>query len=450
LNRVRHRHRPFLYWFQKYTIDGIPEWETPAVDQTAMIPWGLERHYRRTGDLDLVTNLWAMVEQAAEVCCGNSGGHPGLKLLPDLNLISSAGSGDQLFAASLYSNACVVAGLRSASRLANILGHTELAQQWSACADRVWFQGIMQEVTSADPTGPGLIDPELGRFLHARRLSNLKGGWTNDPASMVERSAMLDVGILGLAVPYRLLPASDPRLMRTAENLLGLNTTSRGDTNLLSRMIYDPPATKRRESGGSSQHDVSSLATLWMARYLLQLGRETGQSRHITRAMAMLEAVMSRLTQLGLVLRSAGPGTESARRVANPGGTAWRLHAMLIDTVLDIAGLDYDVPDRRLNLRPTLPGSWPQTGLRQLFDCGEVTYGLERPIGGRVYHMTLRTRLRHPVTLEVEMSCPELKELGPWQSSPPTPEPTFDRATRRINWTVSLPSGDAECQWTWG
>ena len=53
LARVRGQNRPFSYWFQKYTIDGWPEWETPAVDQTALIPWGLERHYRRTGDLRL-------------------------------------------------------------------------------------------------------------------------------------------------------------------------------------------------------------------------------------------------------------------------------------------------------------------------------------------------------------------------------------------------------------
>ena len=118
LNKVRQRHRPFLYWFQKYSIDGVPEWETPAVDQTALIPWGLERHYRRTGDLDLVAAVWPMVEQAAKVCCGDSGGHPGLRMLEDLNLISSAGSGDQLFGAFLYSNACVVAGLRAAARLA--------------------------------------------------------------------------------------------------------------------------------------------------------------------------------------------------------------------------------------------------------------------------------------------------------------------------------------------
>ena len=84
LNKVRQKHRPFLYWFQKYSIDGVPEWETPAVDQTALIPWGLERHYRRTGDLDFVASVWPMIEQACKVCCGDSGGHPGLRLLEDL------------------------------------------------------------------------------------------------------------------------------------------------------------------------------------------------------------------------------------------------------------------------------------------------------------------------------------------------------------------------------
>ena len=36
------------------------------MDQTALIPWGLERHYRRTGDLDLVAAVWPMVEQAGQ------------------------------------------------------------------------------------------------------------------------------------------------------------------------------------------------------------------------------------------------------------------------------------------------------------------------------------------------------------------------------------------------
>ena len=40
LAKVRGQNRPYAYWFQKYTIDGGPEWETPAVDQTAIDPLG--------------------------------------------------------------------------------------------------------------------------------------------------------------------------------------------------------------------------------------------------------------------------------------------------------------------------------------------------------------------------------------------------------------------------
>ena len=36
LSRVRGQNRSYAYWFQKYTIDGGPEWETPAVDQSAV------------------------------------------------------------------------------------------------------------------------------------------------------------------------------------------------------------------------------------------------------------------------------------------------------------------------------------------------------------------------------------------------------------------------------
>ena len=72
---------------------------------------------RLTGDRELVAAVWPMVEQAVQVCCGEPSGHPGLRMLKELNLISSAGIGDQLFGAFLYSNACVVAGLRAAARV---------------------------------------------------------------------------------------------------------------------------------------------------------------------------------------------------------------------------------------------------------------------------------------------------------------------------------------------
>ena len=84
-----------------------------------------------------------MIEQAALVCEGESGGHPGLKILDDLNLISSAGTAEQLFGAFLYSNACVVAGLRAAARLATQLGMTASATRWMARADRIWNASLV-------------------------------------------------------------------------------------------------------------------------------------------------------------------------------------------------------------------------------------------------------------------------------------------------------------------
>jgi GH15 family glucan-1,4-alpha-glucosidase len=446
LNRVRHRHRPFLYWFQKYSIDGVPEWETPAVDQSAMIPWGLERHYRWTGDRDLVSSVWPMVEQAANVCCGAPSGHPGLRMLEDVNLLSSAGPSDQTFGAFLYSNAVAVAGLRAAARLAAELGIEASARRWTECADRIWNQGILLELVSARPDGDEPADGETGRFYQARRISRLRGTWTDDPKYLVDRPGQLDIFMLGLAVPFGLLPASDPRLVRIAEAILRLNSTLKGEAHLLARTMYDP------ESAGSSGDalEISSLATLWMARFLIQLGRETGQGRHWTRALAMLDAILGRLSRLGLVLRAPGRGGESAVRAINTGGTAWRLHAMLIDTMLDLAGLDYDAVARLLRLQPILPGPWPQTGMKQTFRCGEVSYLLQRPIGGRVYHLELRTRLEHPVDVDVALTCPDLKELGPWQASSPMPEPSFDGRTGEIRWSMTLPAGPGEWSWTWG
>ena len=204
LNTVRMSHLPFLYWFQKYSIDGVPEWETPAVDQTAMIPWGLERHYRRTGDLDFVSSVWPMVEQAALVCRGDSGGHPGLSIDGSLNLISSAGIGDQIFGCFLYSNACVVAGLAAAARLATAdrpRGH--VATVAGACRPDLGRGHPSRSRPTNRCDSPGLVDPESGRFLSGRKLSTLRDLWTRHPEFLIDRSDKLDVSMLRPGGPLR-------------------------------------------------------------------------------------------------------------------------------------------------------------------------------------------------------------------------------------------------------
>jgi hypothetical protein len=449
LNKVRITHHPFLYWFQKYSIDGVPEWETPAVDQTAMIPWCLEQYYRCTADLDFVSSVWPMVEQAASVCLGDSGGHPGLALDPSLGLISSAGMGDQIFGAFLYSNACVVSGLRAAARLASLVGRAETSRRWQAAADRYWNEGILREPAPGCLDSPGMIDSVSGRLWSGRKVSTFRDLWTANPEFLIDRSEKLDVSMLALAVPFRLLPAANDRLVNTAQAILRANNKVSGDPDVLARFSFDPdPAS--RTSLSNVQPEVSSLGTLWMVRYLIQLGRETGQIRYWNRAMVMIEAVLSRMSHLGLVLRPTGRGPESARVVANPGGNAWRLHAMLINAMLDVGGLDYDAVDRRIILQPILPSPWPQTGMARSLPCGKVSHRLERPLGGKVHRLRVEAVLDIPVTLQVQITCPGLSVLGPWHASPATPEPSFEPTTGRLSWSVRLPFGSSDWTWTWG
>jgi hypothetical protein len=449
LGKVRGKTRPYAYWFQKYTIDGGPEWETPAVDQTAMITWALDRYHRRTGDLEFVAACWPVIEQVAAVC-GGASGHPGLRFVEDLGLVSSAGIWDHRFGAFLYSNACVVAALRGASRLAQALGKAEPAARWAALADRVWETGILRETGPGDRGGPGLVDAESGRFLDARRLSTFRGLWTDNPEFLIDRSRALDISLLGVAVPFGLLPASDPRMVRTAEAILRHGAVG-GDPNLLARWSVEG-SRPSRNFAPSERHtqDLSSLATLWMARYLIQLGRETGQSRHWNRALAMLDGILGRLFPLGLAMRPSVRGGDALRSSFGTSSGVWGLHAMLVETMIDLGGLDYDAVDRRLTLDPALPSAWSHIGLGQTFACGDASYRLDRPIGGTVHQLSLRTRLANPVTLRAAVTCPGLPALGEWQSDPTCPAPDYDRAASRLTWTVELPAGESSRSWTWG
>jgi hypothetical protein len=438
---------PYSYWFQKYTIDGYPEWETPAVDQTALIPWRLEQHYERTGDADFVAACWPMVERAASVCGGNSG-HPGLKLIEDLSLVSSAGVWDSRFGAFLYSNACIVAGLRAAARLAKVVDREESAAGWTSLADRIWHEGILREPLE-DRHGPGMVDPDTGRFFDARRISTIRGLWTDRPEYLIEHSAALDVSLLGPAVPFGLLEAGDPRLRRCAEGIFRHNLFA-GESNLLTLWAADPARPGADAvPGEGNKIDLSPLASLWMARYLLQLGRETGEGRHWNLAVSMLDGILGRLSSLGLAVRPAPRPTDPPRLSLGASGV-WELHAMLIETMLDLAGLDYNAPARRVRLSPALPGSWPSIGVGHKFPCGEVSYRLDRPVGGTVHRLGLRTRLDHPVLLDIDLTCPDLDDLGPWNAAPSAPAPSLDRRTGRLRWSVELPAGETDRQWTWG
>ncbi len=446
LMRVRAQSRPYSYWFQKYTIDGWPEWETPAVDQSAMIPWSFEQHYRRTGNLDLVASCWPMVEQAAAVC-GGAGGHPGLSKLDDVSLITSAGIWDNRFGAFLYSNVSVVAGLRSACRLAEKLGRTEHVDRWQSLADEIWERGILGESKPGEP-GPGMVDSVSGRFLDARRLSTRRGLWSDNPETLLNRSNAVDISLLGPAMPFGLLPARDSRLLRSMEKLLQLNTMP-GDPNTLTCWASDPDSNEPGFSPGEPhQHDPSSLATLWMARYLLQLGRETGEGRHWTRAIELLNDVITRLGSLGLSLNLNTRHGSAASEMPRSSPGVWGLHAMLIETLLDIGGVDHIASEDLLLLRPVMPLEWPHVGLDVPLSVGQFSYRWQRSTGPS-HRLSLSASLSKSIRLQVELTCPTLEDLAGYTAPEGVAPPKFDRKTRCLSWEIDLPRGDTDWEWSW-
>jgi hypothetical protein len=444
LSRVRAKERPFTYWFHKYTVDGFPEWESPAVDQTAIIPWGLERLYRRTGNTELIAAHWTVIEQAVAVCCGATG-HPGLRRLDDLELISSLSAWDTRYGAFHFPNVCVVAGLRAAARLARKINRDDLALAWEKMADRIWNEGILAN-PDRHPRGAGMVDAETGRFLEARRVSRLAGLWTDQPEALLDRTSGLEIGLIASAVPFGLLPATDPRVRRSAEAILAHNRFSASGLKGLSIWTPSPEQKNGADSPGAFYRtEHSPLATLWMSRYLLQLGRETGDARYWTDALVLLEGLMDQLGPLRTRLLAS---QVTPRHPASTTARAWGLQATLIETILDIAGFDFDAAAGQLLLEPILPLEWPSLGMAHQFLCGAARYRLQRTSQrGAGYKLEVETHLDLPVQLKIDLTCPDLGAIKTWDG--PTPQPALNTKSRRLAWSYPLPAGPCTLAWSW-
>ena len=85
---------------------------------------------------------------------------------------------------------------------------TGSAGRWIARADRIWNDGICKVIATSRPGSPGMVDPDSGRFLQARRLSKLRGLWTDDPDFLIDQFDYVSTShMLALSVPFGLLPA---------------------------------------------------------------------------------------------------------------------------------------------------------------------------------------------------------------------------------------------------
>jgi glucoamylase len=425
LESVRDQNPYYRFWFQKYSMDGLPEWETPSVDQTALIPWAIQRFVRRTGEINLYEALWPVVKQAADVMMGITK-HPGLEWDEKLSLVRSAGMWDLRFGCHLFGNAAVVAGLRAAAMIAEQIGkETASVVHWKSRADRILNEGILSPF---HPEGPGLIDPSLGHLRPARKLNRRVGHWFSASLADVDEPDHAEPGALGLCIPLGLLPADDDRLRNSLQALVADMNDPRNSANTYRTL----------------RHDIQILTRLWMARYCLKLAHTTGDGGVLTQALGLLQDVIDQLAPLGLCLQSQGANQQDKKPSMLPG--VWSLHLQYIEFMTELGGLDYDAIDKCLYLKPIMPWTIPSVGLRCNYPFGWFRYQITKEARQR-FVMTLEWETTEPIALQADVVIPEINRVQSWQAcgKPDTtstlPNMIWQASRHAMIWKETLQTG---------
>lgn len=244
-------------WQQRHYHDGFlaPSWGL-QIDEGGSILWGLWQHYRATGNRALLEELWLTVEKGAEFLLAFRDPETGLPL-PSRDLW------EEREGVHTYSAAAVYGGLVGAARIAETLGHGHHARRWQEAADAL-RRAVLTRLWNA----------EAGVFYRSVRLRVDRETYEHAdvPGKRVVRTwkgytryelpvdPVIDVSLLGLAVPFGLLSPHDERMHRTAE-AVARHLTVPGVGGL-----------KRYEDDTYAGGNPWILTTLWLALYDIAAG----------------------------------------------------------------------------------------------------------------------------------------------------------------------------------
>lgn len=348
------------FWYQKYTMDGKRVWEQPQVDQTASIPFGVKLHYDMTGDTTFRSTYYPMVKEAALVSSQDNP-HAGLDYNDSMHLMFSYNLWEDMWGMFLYSNASVVAGLDAAATLAGQEGQTSDQNTFISRRDDIKDTGILQSVPSTDTMSAGLYSSDYSRFYMAKDLKN----WYTDSSS-IWNAITTDVSMLGLTVPFDILPADDTWMVNTV--------------NELEPALTDPAETGTAQGGvvryredqvsryGSTYSDFGDtyynggpwmVATGWLSQYYLEWANtSTGKSR-VDSAKAYTDWIFSYLGNVGIGAEQVDE-TKSSDEFAHEAawGNGWESNASIVDNLLAYIDYTYSAANNTFTAWPKVPTDW--------------------------------------------------------------------------------------------
>lgn len=247
-------------WAQRHYIDGklAPTWGL-QIDESGSILWGIHQHYLKSGDEHFIKEIWPAVKKGAEFL--DSFIDPETNLPWPTKDLWEKRDGEHL-----YSAAAVYGGLSGSAQIAKKFHQYELAEKWERTASRI--RKTVEEKCWNEETGSYLrglklsVDQEV--FLKAKAegkktlVTKNKKGY---PIYSLWEDPVVDVSLLGLNVPFNMLPENDEKMMKTAETIERLLTSKIvGGIERFTGDVY---------IGGNPW----ILTTLWLAQYYIKIGK---------------------------------------------------------------------------------------------------------------------------------------------------------------------------------
>ena len=299
------------YFLHKYTPDGQPgsswhPWINQGTvqlpiqeDETALILWGLWKHYHEHRDFEFVTEFYRpVITKAANFMVEYRHADTGLPL-PSYDLWEER-RGIHTFTAS-----AVWAGLQAAARFAELFGEQDLVARYEKAAEEI-KSGVLRY----------LFRPELGRFARTMTFTS-SGSAEYDPT--------IDASLYGIWY-FGLLPPDDPMVRSTME-AVRQRLWSKTEVGGLARYEND---CYHQVTGDVANVPGNPwfICTLWLAEYQIALA---DSEQALEQARGLIEWVIGHALDSGVLAEQVHPYSDEPLSVSP---LTWS-HAQLVTTVME-------------------------------------------------------------------------------------------------------------------
>lgn len=288
---------PEGYFLHKYTPDGTPgsSWhpwiqgsnvQLPIQeDETALILWGLWRHYHEHRDFEFITAFYRrVITRAADFMVAYRDTQTGLPL-PSYDLW------EERRGVHTFTVATVWAALDAAARFAELFGEIDLKNKYALAAEEI-RSGLVQH----------LYRPEISRF--ARTL--IPAG----PSNGVEYDTTIDASLCGLWY-FGVLSPDDPMVrstMRAVRERLWVKTEVGGMARYEDDRYHQVSRDVQNVPG-----NPWFICTLWLAEYEIAVARNEDE---MTGALELFEWVIAHALDSGVLAEQVNPFTDEPLSVS--------------------------------------------------------------------------------------------------------------------------------------